>query len=104
MTAGHTPWARPFFLAATALLAFAAVARPADLTPQWQRTIPTGPSWYSGLTAITVDPFGTTYLAGNTGLVDMVVARYASLAAPPPSCFNTSRLTPCRARTPGIVY
>ena len=41
---------------------------------------------------------------GNTGFVDMAVARYASLAAPPPSCFNTSRLTPCRARTPGIVY
>ena len=81
MTAGHTPWARPFFLAATALLAFAAVARPADLTPQWLRTIPTGPSWYSGLTAITVDPFGTTYLAGNTGTSNNADVLVAAVAA-----------------------
>src|SRR5688572_22154184 len=69
---------RPFVLAA-ALTALAGPALPADLTPQWIRTIPTGPSWYSGLTGIVVDAAGNTYLAGQTGDSndpDILVAAY----------------------------
>ena len=65
--------------AAAALLALAAPVAAADLTPQWLRRIPTGPSWYSGLTGIVVDGGGNTYIVGQSGDSndsDIVVAAY----------------------------
>jgi hypothetical protein len=64
---------------AAAVTVLAGPALAADLTPQWIRRIPTGPSWYSGLSAIVVDAAGNTYLAGQTGdsnNSDILVAAY----------------------------
>jgi hypothetical protein len=45
---------------------------------------------------------GRTYHA-NTGFVNMTVARYAALGAPPPSCIYGSRANPCRPGTPALT-
>lgn len=64
---------------AAALGVFAAVASAADVTPEWVRRIPTGPSPYHGFPKIEVAAPGTTYLGGNTGSsnnTDVVTAAF----------------------------
>jgi hypothetical protein len=75
----------PMILAAGALLALSGPAASADLTPQWLRRVPTGPSWYSGLSGIVVDAGGTTYVAGQTGdsnNSDILVAAFDAEGTP----------------------
>jgi hypothetical protein len=85
MTPATPPSTRALVFAAAALLAPAAPAHSADLVPQWLRTIPTGPSWYSGLSGIAVAPSGVAYVAGNTGSsndTDILVAAFATDGTP----------------------